>query len=148
MRGSWQSYGVSDDGCHDRYGKQNRTYRHFEELHRVWRLVSAPKAASCCVARAPVVLCPMKDKSGPDWFWLLKGCAFEMTSGLQWPTPGPGPVSVRYHALALCLRVGGGTILPTPARTEHTRAGSPRPTAPTRSAAAMPRWPRAGPRGR
>ena len=47
---SWQSYGLSDGGCHDRYGKQNRTYRHFAELHRVWRLVSAPKAASCCVA--------------------------------------------------------------------------------------------------
>ena len=43
---SWQSYGLSDDGCHDRYGKQNRTYRHFAELHRVWRLVSAPRAAS------------------------------------------------------------------------------------------------------
>jgi hypothetical protein len=42
----WQSYGLSDDGCHDRYGKQNRTYRHFAELHRAWRLVSAPRAAS------------------------------------------------------------------------------------------------------
>jgi hypothetical protein len=50
--GSWQSYGLSDDGCHDRYGKQNRTYRDFAELHRIWLLFSAPKAASCCVARA------------------------------------------------------------------------------------------------
>ena len=49
--GSWQSYGLSDDGCHDRYGKQNRTYRHFAELHRVWRLVSAPKAALAVLLR-------------------------------------------------------------------------------------------------
>ena len=36
---------------------------------------------------------------------------------MRWfhPVPGrlPIPSSVRYHALALCLRVGGGTILPT-----------------------------------
>jgi hypothetical protein len=41
--GSWQSYGLSDDGCHDRYDKQNRFYRHLAELHHVWRLVSGPK---------------------------------------------------------------------------------------------------------
>ncbi len=49
---SWQSYDLSADGCHDRYGKQNLTYRHFAELHRVWSLVSAPSAASWCVDRA------------------------------------------------------------------------------------------------
>ena len=39
--------------------------------------------------------------------WLLKRCDWRCPGG--WPIPS----SVRYHALALSLRVGGGTILPT-----------------------------------
>jgi hypothetical protein len=40
-------------------------------------------------------------------FWLLKRCIRDDPGWL------PIPSSVRYHALALSLRVGGGTILPT-----------------------------------
>ena len=56
-----------------------------------------------------------------------------------WPTPS----SVRYHALALCLRVGGGTILPTRRRRgRSTPAPVPRtdgPSAPLTSTADDPR---------
>jgi hypothetical protein len=52
--------------------------------------------------------------------WLLKRCDSRCPGG--WPIPS----SVRYHALALSLRVGGGTILPTRRRRGR---GTPAPAA-------------------